>query len=114
RLTIQDRREFVGAAITSGELTVASKQVEALLAQRNGTAPIDIVFAGQVAARHSDPVLAVDYAERALADKRVKPYEILAAATLILSVTSPYSRPYASAWQQIENVARDPKNPASL
>jgi hypothetical protein len=114
RLTIQDRREFVGAAITSGELTVAAKQVEALLAQRSGPAPIDIAFAGQVAARHSDPVLAVDYAERALADKRAKPYEILAAATLILSVTSPYSRPYASAWQQIEAVARDPKNPGSL
>jgi hypothetical protein len=114
RLTIQDRREFVGAAITSGELTVAAKQVEALLAQRTGPAPIDIAFAGQVAARHSDPVLAVDYAERALADKRAKPYEILAAATLILSVTSPYSRPYASAWQQIEAVARDPKNPGSL
>jgi tetratricopeptide (TPR) repeat protein len=114
RLTIEDRREFVGAAITSGELTVAAKQVEALLAQRNGPVPIDIVFAGQVASRKSDPVLAVDYAERALADKRAKPYEILAAATLILSVTSPYSRPYASAWQQIEAVARDPKNPGSL
>ena len=48
-----------------------------------------IMFAGQVAARQSDPVLAVDYAERALADKRAKPYDILAAATLILSVTNP-------------------------
>ena len=41
-------------------------------------------------------------------------YEILAAATLILSVTTPYSQPYASAWQQIEAVARDLKNPGSL
>ena len=56
-------------------------------------------------------VLALDYAERVLADKRAKPYEILSAATLVLSVTSPYSQPYASAWKQIEDVARDPKNP---
>ena len=114
RLTVEDRREYAGAALAAGEISVAAKQVEALLAQRNGPALIDIVFAGQVAARQNDPVLAVDYAERALADKRAKPYEILAAATLILSVTSPYSQPYASAWQQIEAVARDPKNPGSL
>jgi len=114
RLTVEDRRDFVGAALTSGEVTLAAKQVEALLAQRAGPAPIDIVFAGQVAARQSDPALAVDYAERALADKRAKPYDILSAATLILSVTSPYSQRYASAWQQIEAVARDPNNPASL
>jgi len=114
RLTVEDRREFVGAALMTGELRIAAKQVEALLAQRGGPAPIDIVFAGQVASHQSDPVLALDYGERALADKRAKPYEILAAATLVLSVTTQYSQPYASAWKQIEDVARDPKNPGSL
>jgi hypothetical protein len=113
-LTIEDRRDFIGAALMTGEITVAAKQVEALLAQRGGPAPIDIVFAGQVAGRQSNPVLALDYAERALADKRSKPYEILAAATLVLSVTNRSSQPYASAWKQIEDVARDPKNPGSL
>ena len=114
RLTAEDRRDFIAAAVMSGEIALAAKQVEALLAQRAGPAPIDIVWAGQVASRQSNPVLALDYAERALADKRAKPYEILAAATLILSVTSPYSEPYARAWKQIEDVARDPKNPGSL
>jgi len=114
RLTVEDRRDFIGAALTSGEITLAAKQVEALLAQRAGPAPIDIVFAGQLAARQSDPALSVDYAQRALADKRARPYDILAAATLILSVTSPYSQPYADAWHQIEAVARDPKNLGSL
>jgi hypothetical protein len=113
RLTVEDRRDFVGAALMAGDTTIAAKQVEALLAQ-HAPGPIDIVFAGQVAGRESNPVLALDYAERALTDKRAKPYEILAAATLVLSVTSPYSEPYASAWKQIEDVARDPKNPASL
>ena len=89
RLTVEDRRDFIAAALVSGEIALAAKQVEALLAQRAGPAPIDIVWAGQVAARQSDPVLALDYAERVLADKRAKPYDILSAATLILSVTSP-------------------------
>jgi Thioredoxin domain-containing protein len=114
RLTVEDRRDYVSAALVTGDVSLAAKQVEALLAQPAGPAPIDIVFAGQVAARHSDPVLALDYAERALADKRARPYDILSAATLILSVTSPSSQPYASAWKQIEDVARDPKNPGSL
>ncbi len=114
RLTLEDRRDFVGAALDVGDTPIAAQQVEILLAQRTGPEPHDILLAGQVSARQSDPVLALDYAERVLADKRTKPYDILSAATLVLSVTSPYSPPYASAWQQIEAVARDPKNPASL
>jgi hypothetical protein len=113
-LTVEDRRDFAGAALTTGELTVAAKQVEALLAQRAGPAPIDMVLAGQVATRQSDPVLAIDYAQRVLADKRAKPYNNLSAATLILSATRRDSPPYAGAWKQIEAVARDPQNPASL
>jgi hypothetical protein len=114
RLTLEDRRDFAGAALMASDMPIAAKQVEALLAQRVGPQPHDILLAGQVAARQSDPALALDYADRVLADKRAKPYDILSAATLILSVTSPYSQPYAGAWQQIENVARDPKNPGSL
>jgi Flp pilus assembly protein TadD len=114
RLTVEDRRDYVSAALVTGDVFLAGKQVEALLAERGGPAPIDLVWAGQVASRESDPVLALDYAERVLADKRAKPYEIASAATLVLSLTSPYSQPYASAWKQIEDIARDPKNPASL
>jgi len=114
RLTVDDRRDFVAAALMAGELPVATKQVEVLLAQRNGPEPHDIVLAGQVASRQNDPVLALDYAERVLADKRTKPYDILSAATLVLSATRRDSQQYADAWKQIEDVARDPKNPASL
>ena len=114
RLTAEDRRDYIAAAVVSGEIALAAKQVEALLAQHAGPTPIDIVWAGQVAARQSNPALALDYAERVLADKRAKPNDVLSAATLILSVTSPYSEPYARAWKQIEDVARDPKNPGSL
>jgi hypothetical protein len=115
RLTIEDHREFAGAALTAGEITAAAKQVDTLMRERAGpAAPIDMVLAAQVAARQSNPVLAVDYAERVLADKRAKPYDILSAATLILSGTNRESQSYANAWKQIENVARDAKNPASL
>jgi tetratricopeptide (TPR) repeat protein len=113
RLTVEDRRDYIAAALAAGEVTSAAKQVQFLMSQRAPSA-IDLVWAGQVASRQSDPVVALDYAQSALQDKRAKPYEILAAATLVLSVTSPDSQPYASAWKQIEDVARDPKNPGSL
>ena len=113
RLTVEDRRDYIAAALVAGEVTPAAKQVQFLMSQRAPSA-IDLVWAGQVASRRSDPVVALDYAQRALEDKRAKPYEVLAAATLVLSVTSPDSQPYASAWKQIEDVARDPKNPGSL
>jgi hypothetical protein len=114
RLSVEDRSDFVGAALMTGELGIAAKQVEKLLAQRRGPTAHEILLAGQVALRRSDPVLALDYAERVLADKRAKPYDILSAATLMLSVTRPSSPPYTRAWKQIEEVARDQKDPASL
>jgi hypothetical protein len=114
RLTLDDRRDFVAAALNVGDTPNAAQQVEVLLAQRTEPEPHDIVLAGQIAARQSDPVLALDYAERVLADKRTRPYDILSAATLVLSATRRDSEPYAGAWKQIEAVARDPKNPASL
>ena len=114
RLTLEDRRDFVAAALNVGDTPNAAQQVEVLLAQRGGPEPHDIVLAGQIAARQSDPVLALDYAERVLADKRTRPYDVLSAATLVLSATRRDSEPYASARKHIEAVARDPKNPASL
>ena len=114
RLTAEDRRDLIAAAIMSGEIALAANQVEELLAQRTGPAPLDMVWAGQVAGRQNNPQLALHYAQRVLADKRAKPQEILAAATLVLSVTSPYSDPYARAWKQIEDIARDSKNAGSL
>ncbi len=114
RLTIQDRRDFAGAALVAGELPAAAAQIDALLAQPAGPAPIDSLLAGQLAVRRNDAVLGVDYAERALADKRAKPYDILSAAILVLSVTTRDSQPHISAWRQIENLAHDPKNVASL
>src|SRR5207248_4080958 len=113
RLTLEDRRDYIAAALTASEVTLAAKQVQVLMAQ-SAPAAVDLMWAGQLASRQNDPVLALDYAERVLADKRAKPYEIASTATLVLSLTSPYSRRYAEAWKRIEDVARDPKNPASL
>jgi len=113
RLTIEDRRDFAGAALAAGELATAGTQIDQLLAQRGGTAPIDILLAGQLAARRNDAVLAVDYAERVMADKHTRPYEVLSAAILVLSVTTRESPPHAAAWKRIEDLARDRGNAAS-
>jgi hypothetical protein len=113
RLTIQDRRDFAGAALASGDLPAAARQIDVLLAQAD-PAPIDILLAGQLAVRRSDGVLAVDYAERTLSDKRARPFDILSAAILVLSVTTRDSQSYIDAWERIEDLGRDPKNAASL
>ncbi|PYV67108.1 MAG: hypothetical protein DMG96_40345, partial [Acidobacteria bacterium] len=114
RLTLEDRRDFAKAALAAGELTTAATQIDQLLAQRVGPQPVDILLGGQLAARRNDALLAVDYAQRTLADKRTKPYDILSAAVLVLSVTRTDSPPRLSAWKRIEDLARDPQNAASL
>jgi Tfp pilus assembly protein PilF len=114
RLTTEDRRDFAKAALVAGELTTATTQIDQLLAQPVGPQPVDVLLAGQLAARRNDALLAVDYAQRTLADKRTKPYDILSAATLVLSVATPASPPYNSAWKRVEDLARDPQNAASL
>jgi tetratricopeptide (TPR) repeat protein len=114
RLTIEDRRDFAGAALAAGELAMATTQIDKLLAQPGGPAPIDILLAGQLAVRRSDAVLAVDYAQRVMSDNRAKPYEILSAAILVLSVTTPESAPHITAWKRIEDLARDSESAASL
>ena len=88
RLTLEDRRDYAGAALAAGELATAGTQIDQLLAQQGGTTPLDILLAGQLAIRRSDGVLTVDYAERVMADKRAKPYEVLSAAVLVLSSRS--------------------------
>ena len=113
-LTIEDRRDFAKAALATGELATAATQIDPLLAQPGGPGPIDILLAGQLAVRRKDAILAVDYAERVINDKRAKPNEILSAATLVLAVTKPESPPQISAWKRIEDLARDPGNAASL
>src|SRR5438876_1751448 len=114
RLTTEDRRDFAKAALVAGELTTAATQIDQLLAQREGPQPVDILLAGQLAVRRSNPVLAVDYAQRTLADNRTTPYDILSAAILVLSVATRDSPPHLNAWKRIEDLARDPQNAASL
>src|SRR4029077_10577187 len=42
RLTVEDRRDYIGAALAAGEVTLAAKHVEALLANRTDAAASDL------------------------------------------------------------------------
>ena len=114
RLTIEDRRDYAASALAAGELVVAAPQVDLLLSQKGGSAPLDLLLAAQLAARRQNGVLALDYTERATTDPRAKSNELLAGAVLVLSMTKPNSPPYSKAWESIVKLARDPANPASL
>jgi tetratricopeptide (TPR) repeat protein len=113
-LTLEDRRDYARSAIAAGELSTAAKQVDLLLAQKGGSTPIDALLAAHLAVRRGDTVGAADDAARVLADKRARPNDVLSAAILILGIAKPDSPPYINAWKQVEDVARDPENPASL
>jgi tetratricopeptide (TPR) repeat protein len=114
RLTIEDRRDYARSAIAAGELSTAARQIDHLLAQRGGPAPIDILLAGHLAVRRGDTVRAADYADRVLADKRAMPNDVLSAAILIVGITTPESTPHITAWKHIEDLARASGNAASL
>lgn len=114
RLTIEDRRDYVAAALVAGELAAAAPQVDLLLSQKGGPAPVDLLLAAQLAARRQDGVLALDYTQRATTDPRAKPNELLAGAVLVLSMTKTNSPFYSEAWESIAKLARDSTNPASL
>ncbi len=114
RLTIEDRRDFAGAALAAGELATAAKQIDQLFAHKGGPALSDILLAGQLAVRRKDAVLAVDYAERVMSDNRAKPHEILSAAILVLSVTTPVSPPHITAWALVFLASQQSLSPARL
>jgi hypothetical protein len=114
RLTIEDRRDYAASAFFTGDLGIAAPQVDVLLSQKGGPAPIDLLFAAQLAARHQDGVLTLDYVQRATTDPRAKPNELLAGAALVLSITKTNSPYYSKAWESVAKLARDPANPASL
>ncbi|HZA38409.1 MAG TPA: hypothetical protein VE486_04655, partial [Candidatus Baltobacteraceae bacterium] len=114
RLTLEDRRDYAAAAFMAHDVAVAAPQVDFLLSQKDGPAPLDLLLAAQLAARRQNNVVALDYAQRATTDPRAKPNEGLACAVLVLSITGPKSLPYSQAWERIAKLARDSSNPASL
>ena len=50
RLTVEDRRDYVAAALMAGDVTAAAKQVQVLMAQPAPPA-MDLLWAGQLASR---------------------------------------------------------------
>jgi thioredoxin-like negative regulator of GroEL len=114
QLSVPDRRDYAACAITGNELARAQSQIDALLAMQATREPVDILLAGQLAARRGDGPATLDYAQRTLSDTRTKSNEILSAAILVLSVTAPESQPYAEAWNRIEDLARNSADVMSL
>jgi tetratricopeptide (TPR) repeat protein len=113
-LTLEDRRDYARSAIAAGEASAAATQIDFLLAQKGGPAPIDNLLAAHLAVRRGDTVRSADYADRVLTDKRARPNDVLSAAILILGITKSDSPPHINAWKQIQDIARDPGNGESL
>jgi hypothetical protein len=112
-LMLQDHRDYAACALATNQLSEAATQIDALPTGQTRE-PIDDLLAGQLASRRGDASTTLDYAERALANDRAKPNEIISAAILVLSVPNTEYQRYGEAWQKIESLARDSSNPMSL
>lgn len=113
-LSIDDRRDYAGAALSSSELAIASEQSESLLAQEGGPTPRDLLLAGQLAAIRGYNATAVSFAERILADARADSRERFGANLLILANLVPAAPAYAAASAQMLTIARDEKDPSAV
>ena len=55
RLTVEDRRDYIAAALAAGEVSLAAKQVQVLMAQR-APEPSILFWPDQLAKSQNDPV----------------------------------------------------------
>lgn len=114
-LSLDDRREYAGAALGAGDLITAAGQIDQLFAvEGESPAPRTALLKAQLSVRRTDGVTALKYAEQTLSDLRATPREVLSAGLLIVGFTVPESAPNKRAWSKIEELARDPENPLSL
>lgn len=113
-LSLPDKRDYAEAALASGDLATAAAQIESLLAEKSGPAPVDTLLAGRLASLEKRIPDALDLAEKTMKDPRAGAQEIFGAAMLALSFASHDTEIYRSAWDQIVRLASDPQNPVSL
>jgi tetratricopeptide (TPR) repeat protein len=106
KLTIEDRRDFAGAALAAGEVTIAGQQIDSLLAQKDRTLPGDYLLAAQYTATRGDSASSRDYAQIVLAHPTAQPKETLSAALIILAVSDRTSPEYADAWDHLVRLGR--------
>lgn len=106
QLKLEDRRDYAAAALAAGQVSTAATQVEALLAQKEGLTPADLLLAAKVNAARGDDLHSRDYAERAMADSQATPQQTFEAAFLILSTADRTSPEYGAAWLRMVRLAR--------
>ena len=113
KLSVEDQRDYAGAALSASELTIASEQIALLLAQPTGPTPHDFLLAGQLSTLRGYKGSARKYAERILADRRSTSREQLGANLIILSIDDPESASCKEASQRLLEIARFESDPAA-
>jgi hypothetical protein len=113
-ISTSDRRDYAAAAVSANELSLASEQVDLLLAQKSGAAPADFLLAAQLATQRGNSSSAVRYAERVLENSKAASPEIFGAAVLVFLNTPPQSPSYGNALDRLIDLAQNGKDTASL
>jgi tetratricopeptide (TPR) repeat protein len=113
-LSLSDRREYAAAALDSGEIAIASAQIDVLLAQKPAPSAEDLVLAAQLQTLKGYSAAAVDYAEQVLKDPKAPSRDVFDSAVVIFTNTTPQSISYGGAVDRLVELVRNEKSPVSL
>ncbi len=112
-LTTSDRRSYATSALSANELSIATDQIDQLLAEKP-VAAFDLRLAAQLATLQGGSAVAIDYAQRALRSPDAPPLEVLRSALLVFLNTTSTTAAYSEALHQFVKLARHDTAPAGL
>jgi tetratricopeptide (TPR) repeat protein len=113
-LTLEDRRDYLAAALSANEIGLAEQQVRQMAASREKTEPIDYLLAGQLAVLRGDTDEALADAAKASQLPAATPHDLLTANLLILAASPRDSARYVEACSHLVSIARGVPNEVSL
>ena len=113
-LSVSDRRDYAAAALSAGDLLLASEQIDFLLGQPGTPAVGDLLLAARLATVRGYSAGAVRYAEKVLAHPHVTATESLDAIEDLLVNAAAQSSSYIKAMDNLSLLARSDDNAVSL
>ncbi len=113
-LSIADRRSYAAAALSAGELLLASEQIDFLLRQSPNPPPQDLLLAAKLSTLRGDSGGCVKYAGTVLAIPNTTSAESLEAVEDLLLSVLPQSSSYSAAVQRLGALARSDDQAISL
>ncbi len=113
-LTLEDRRDYLAAAISANEIGFAETQLRQIIASEPALKPIDHFLASQLALLRGNNTGALSEAAKVLNDASATRQDVLTGNLLILAATARDSDRYVAACSRLVEIARSAPDDVSL